>query len=613
MCGYAGFVSLYSDTSAVIANAMLDAIRQRGPDAQHICYWDRQGQQKTHSGNIGLIHSRLAIRDLSAAAEQPMSNAAGDVWICYNGEVYDWEQDSLYLQAEGFIAKTSSDTEYILNAYQAYGFEGMLAKLRGMFSFAILDLRKQKLFLARDRFGLKPLIYHYDQVAGMFAFGSTVRSVLPFLPVSKRNFLPESLDAYLAHRYIPAPKTLFKNIYRLENATCLTLDLVNFSLSSQCYWKPTAVTGDWKEELDKAIAIRTVSDRPVGVFLSGGVDSSTIAARLKAQHFDNLTCYSASFPGSSFDESEQARQFANQLDLPFRSIEIPLKISSDFERLVRDMDEPFADPSFIPTWYLARETVKEVTVVLGGDGGDEIFAGYKRYRKHLRSAWRGIKLPAAKKILAACETKGWRRFVEEISLSWEDAYTLRFSGMDVLQRTFLQPDMIINNQYWRLPDKTGRDLKHLLELDRLNYLPEYILRKADLCSMSHGLELRVPLLDHHFYQNLLSISDSERFTTPAKILLSRAAPEINPIFLRKKRGFNPPLKAWLHQDLFERYSGLGERLENLTGGQICGENCNEFIATYLKGEESLAEQVLQLLILDESLAQLDSLRQVNYG
>lgn len=610
MCGIAGFFTQQLISESV-TNQMMQGIISRGPDAQNTQYWASPHSTLISQGSAALIHSRLSIRDLSSLANQPMSNTDQSIWLCYNGEIYDWESDAEQLKQQGFSFKTSSDTEYILNAYQAYGLDGMLSKLRGMFAFALMDFKQQKLYLVRDRFGIKPLVYYFDEKRKSLAFGSTVRSVLPFLPNEQREFSSQAIDAYLAHRYIPAPSTIFSHINRLENAHYLCCDLNNYQLKKVNYWQPKASQEDWKEVLSKAIHIRTVADRPVGVFLSGGVDSSTIAAKLAEDKAQSIDCFTASFPNSHFDESEEAISFAKELELNSKAIPVPQTIQADFSKIIQDLDEPFADPSSFPTWYLAQETVKDVTVVLGGDGGDELFAGYKRHAKHNRVK-RQRYFPWLTKFIYKQNwyLKGWRKILIELSHDWVSAYALRFSGMHWSQRSFLQPEFKCKQHYWRLPEQQpSKDIKCLLEVDRLNYLPEYILRKADLCTMAHGLEQRVPLLDHHFYQAILALPDEERFTNPAKQVLQQSTNKIKAIFSRKKRGFNPPLKQWLHHELNEKRNQLGERLSYLTSQQIDAASCNQMVEAYYAGHEELAEQILQLYILDESLEQLEQLRQ----
>ena len=610
MCGIAGLIQNHTASPAVL-EAMLSALRRRGPDAEHIVGWNAQGQRNDAQPEVALLHTRLAIMDPRPEADQPFSNDNGSIWLCYNGEVYDWQQHANELRVQGVQFKTHADTEFILRGYEAWGLEGLLPKLRGMFAFAILDWNKREVFLVRDRMGLKPLVY--TTANGGLAFGSLVRSVLPAVPKEQRQFSPESIDAYLAHRYIPAPRTIFQNIHRLENAHYLHYRLDTQELTKHCYWQPHAQAGGgedaWQKELDTAIRIRTVADRPLGVFLSGGIDSSTIACRLKEQGFGQLHTFSAAFPGSSLDESPLAKDIANTLGLPNQAIPVPLTIANDFEQIVADLDEPFADPSSFPTWYLAQSTTQHVKVVLGGDGGDELFAGYKRVAKHLRTSWRRLlRLPLPR--LRDMVGKGWRKLVEEIRLNWLEAYSLRFSGMTLGQRAFLQPTLR-NPQvtYWRYPsiDRLNKlpPIKQLLAVDADNYLPEYILRKADLCTMAHGLELRAPLLDHRWVECVMALPDSIRFTQPAKRLFAEVTQRLASLklFEIKKRGFNPPLQPWLREDLKQRFEGLAQRLEQCTNGQINARRTEQLIAEYRR-RPALAEQMLQLIILDASLGQL---------
>ena len=611
MCGIAGIIGQQTLAPATLA-AVLSALRRRGPDAEHVVGWNAQGQRNDAAPEAALIHTRLAIMDPRPEADQPFSNDDGSVWLCYNGEVYDWQQHADELRRQGVQFTTHADTEFILRGYEAWGLEGLLPKLRGMFAFAILDWKKREVFLVRDRLGLKPLVY--TTANGGLAFGSLVRSVLPAVPKNQREFSAESIDAYLAHRYIPAPRTIFQHIHRLENAHYLHYRMDSQQLTKHCYWQAEPSAGDWKTELDTAIRIRTVADRPLGVFLSGGIDSSTIACRLKEQGFDHIQTFSASFPGSSLDESSVAKSIADALHLPNQEIPVPLTIAQDFEEIIADLDEPFADPSSFPTWYLSQATTQHVKVVLGGDGGDELLAGYKRIGKHLRTSWRRLlRLPLPR--LRDMVGKGWRKLVEEIRLNWLEAYSLRFSGMTPGQRAFLQP-CLKNPQvtYWRYPsiDRLNKlpPIKQLLAVDADNYLPEYILRKADLCTMAHGLELRAPLLDHRWAECVMALPDSIRFTQPAKKLFAEVTQRLASLklFEIKKHGFNPPLQPWLREDLKAQFDGLGLRLEKRTNGQINAKRTEALVAEYQR-RPALAEQILQLLILDAALNQLTQLAQ----
>jgi asparagine synthase (glutamine-hydrolysing) len=606
VCGIGGFFGTRTVASGSIER-MHDALRPRGPDAEGATLWTADLKRADAPAPNGLLSTRLSIIDPRPDANQPMANAAGDVWIAYNGEVYDWASDAKTLSAAGFRFRTHSDTEFILHAYEHWGLR-FIERLRGMFALAILDLRQRTAYIVRDRFGLKPIVYAHRPDG--FAFASTVRALLPWLPSAERQLSAESIDAFLAHRTIPAPRTVFAGMRRLPAAHYLRYDLASGKLTEHEYWRPEASSAPWLSTLDAAIQMRTVADRPLGLFLSSGIDSSVVACRLAGMGHSGLQTFTAGFPGSSFDESGEARATATHLGLPNLSIAVSNRIVDDFPRLVADLDEPFADPSSVPMWQLAREATRHVKVVLGGDGGDELFGGYKRYAKHLRTRWRrGTSLPWLK---ASSTTggRGWQRVAEELRLDWRSAYVLRFSGLRPRQRKFLEPDFAPQPHYWRMPADTGHaDLQALLEIDRLNYLPEYILRKDDLCTMAHGLELRAPFLDHRFVACVMGIPPAQRFTTPAKLFL---APALAPIvdldpFARKKRGFNPPLDGWLRGDLAPRLDGLGERLSALCAGQLNAARVDRFVAAWRGGSGNLAEQLLQLLILDESLRQLAEL------
>jgi asparagine synthase (glutamine-hydrolysing) len=603
MCGIAGFVGKRSVTPTV-RNDMLAALASRGPDARHATAWGNGYIRTEQDATAALLHARLSIRDLRVIADQPMANEAGDIWLSYNGEVYGWEADAEELKKRGYTFKTTSDTEFILNAYHAWGIEGCLARLRGMFAFTILDLRTRELHLVRDRLGIKPLVYwHRGQE---LVFGSTVRALLPYLKTAERRLSPAAIDAYLAHRYVPAPHTVFDGIQRLPHGYTARFDLNTGALTLTPYWQPRADgTLDFATTLVESVKLRTVSDRPVGLFLSGGVDSTAVASVLAQSGRRDITAYTAAFPGTEYDESAQAASVALRLGLKHEILPIESHIGDDFERIVADLDEPFADPSSFPLWYIARAASAHVKVVLGGDGGDELFAGYKRYDKHLRSAWRrGLRLPLP---ALASHTKS-AKLLDELRLGWLSAYALRFSGMPPALRRLLQPaPASVPAVYWdRMPADTTEPLRALLETDMHNYLPEYILRKGDLCTMAHGLELRVPLLDHHLYQSVLALSDEKRFTRPRKLALGAVCDTCREfkLFDTAKRGFNPPVGQWLHHELRERLAGLGARIAQSTQNQLNGPRVQQFADGFISGNNARAEQVLQLLILDTSLSQL---------
>jgi asparagine synthase (glutamine-hydrolysing) len=605
MCGIAGYFGRRVIAPASVEQ-MMAALRRRGPDAEHTRFWDAALAPTTAAAPNALLHTRLSIIDPRPLADQPMENASGDVWIAYNGEVYDWAADAETLRAQGYAFRTRSDTEFILHAYERWGID-CVARLRGMFAFALLDLRQRALYVVRDRLGLKPVVYaHRDDG---FAFASTTRALLPWLPQDARAFSAEGIDAYLAHRTIPAPRTVFSSIARLPPAHWLRYDLGSGRVDIREYWRPEPSTEPWLETFDAAIRMRTVADRPLGLFLSSGVDSSAIACRLAAMGFNRLQSFTAAFPGTSFDESALARAAADRLGFPNLAVTIPTGVAADFDRLVADLDEPFADPSSVPTWYLARETTRHVKVVLGGDGGDELFGGYKRYAKHLRTRWRRALVARGWRAPARIGGGSLQRAIEELRLDWRAAYALRFSGFTPGERAFLAPDTAPLAHYWRLPPASKDDLPTLLEIDRLNYLPDYILRKADLCTMAHGLELRAPFLDHRFVGAVMALPEATRFTTPPRRLLASAMAALGDLdpFGRKKRGFNPPLDGWLEGDLAPRLPGIGARLANASRGMLSASSVDAFMDAWRNGQKRYAEQVLQLVLLDASLNQLEAL------
>lgn len=606
MCGIAGYFGTWPLSPGAVER-MLSALRPRGPDAEHTVLWSRQFEPITCWAPNALLHTRLSIIDPRPEADQPMSNAAGDIWVSYNGEVYDWAADAQLLMGAGFQFRTRSDTEFILHAYEHWGI-GFVERIRGMFAIAICDLRQRVVYVIRDRMGLKPVVYAHQKDG--FAFASTVRALLHWLPPDARAFSPEGIDAFLAHRTVPAPRTVFARISRLPPAHFLRYDLLTGSISVRQYWQPTPSTEPWLATLDAAIRMRTVADRPLGLFLSSGVDSTTVACRLSLMGLSGLQSFTAAFPGTAHDESAEARATAQLLGFANLALPLPTAIADTFPRIVADLDEPFADPSSIPTWYLSRETTQHVKVVLSGDGGDELLGGYKRYPKHLRTRWRHSVVLPWLKTPSTIGGGSWQRVAQELRLDWRSAYVLRFSGLTPSERAYLQPDLVPQAHYWRMPNEASRaDLATLLEIDRLNYLPEYILRKEDLCTMAHGLELRAPFLDHRFVESILGLPPAIRFTKPAKKLL---APALTSLRNRdplndKKRGFNPPISGWLHKDLAPRLGGLGARLADLTMGQLSQSSVDAFIVAWRDGGRRFEEQLLQLLMLDESLTQLSAL------
>ncbi|MFZ4115568.1 MAG: asparagine synthase (glutamine-hydrolyzing) [Chthoniobacterales bacterium] len=610
MCGIAGIISDQSITPDQIEGARA-SLRSRGPDGWGVhsfSFSTKQGWHQAAVGPAALIQTRLSIRDLSIAGAQPMSSEDDSLWIIYNGEIYGWEEEARNLRERGHRFKSHTDTEFILHGYEEWG-DAILEHLRGMFAFCILDLRQRRLFLARDRLGEKPLFYTFHQ--GHFAFASTAGALSKLLGTTPR-LNPTAIDAFLTHRYIPAPLSILKDCYKLPAAHSLVVSLeegVPRATEPHEYWKPRPTTeADPAALLEESISLRLVSDRPLGLFLSGGIDSQAIASIMAHEKMlPELPTFTASFPNHhSFDESQAAEEIAQRLGLPHTSLPITMQVE-DVATIVQDLDEPFADPSAIPTWYLCQAAVQKIVVALTGDGGDEIFAGYKRYQVHTRGASflprHGLQKKWSSRALCLKTTRGGRlrRALLGYQLGWEEAYALRFSALDPLSRAFLQPDFSVQTSYWRRPEDSLSPQAWMLECDRLNYLPEYILRKSDLCGMAHGLELRSPMLDHRFFEAVQGMPASERFTRPTKKFLQQ---QIGPeALLGPKRGFNPPLRAWLHHSsLTSIYEELPSTLASLTNGQLSATRLTTLI-DLARNDQRLDELIWMFLVLAFSLKQ----------
>ncbi len=615
MCGIAGIIDQHSITQASI-EATKEALRSRGPDGSGFTlfsFGEEQGWRQAAEGPAALLQTRLSIRDTSCAGTQPMKNEDGSVWIIYNGEVYGWEEEARFLRNRGHHFISHSDTEFILHGYEEWG-DAVVERLRGMFAIAIFDLKKRRLLLARDRLGEKPLFY--TTTNGTFAFASTARALSRLVASgSKPRFDSRAIDAFLTHRYIPAPLSIIEGFQKLPAAHSLVVALETgtpVAQTPQEYWNPhtspeASRQADSATLFEESIRLRLVSDRPLGLFLSGGIDSQAIAAVMAdRQMMPELTTFTATFPDhASYDESAAATKIAARLGLDHVSLPMTMQ-ASDTAHIVRDLDEPFADPSAIPTWYLCQAAAQKIIVALAGDGGDELFAGYKRYGVHQRAArllprygftpqhWDSSSL-----CLKTSRSGRLRRALLGYQLGWQEAYALRFSALDPLSRAFLQPDFSVQTSYWKQPNGTLSPRAWMLECDRLNYLPEYILRKSDLCGMAHGLELRSPMLDHCFFEAVSGMSEIRRFSTPPKqFLIDQIGPDA---LLGPKRGFNPPLHGWLRQkNLASLREELPNMLDDLTAGQLASKRI-KILLDLARHDSRLDELTWMFVVLGLSL------------
>jgi asparagine synthase (glutamine-hydrolysing) len=587
MCGIAGIFNSKEFISHHDVQLMIDAIGHRGPDDSGItCFQTESGKwwvqpveeigvnAQNGKCDLALGHVRLSIIDLSYAGHQPMSNTDGDIWITYNGEIYNYLELRKQLENRGYRFNSRTDTEVVLYAYKEFG-KSCLEHFKGFFAFCIYDVKKRQLFLARDRLGLKPLKYYWD--GKRFAFASEIKALiqLSWIP---RTADTVAIDQYLAYRYVPSPLTGIKNIHKLPAGCSITFSLKkqNKGPLIQRYWLPrfepkVYISFEEAREtmctlLGDSIIMRLMSDVPLGVFLSGGLDSSSIVALLRKKYDGDIFTFSVGFSHEDYDERPFARAVAEHYKTVHTELTVDSRPAQDLQEIVWHFDEPFGDPSAIPSFYLAKATSDYVKVVLNGDGGDEVFAGYKRYRIHGRNRFldyfpaqiHDASMHLSEKIPFDINKKNtWgkiRRILESLSGNLADTYPLRFAGLSCKTRRLLYKDCPFMKavQYgWpseieSLLSQTEANhaIERLMALDQLTYLPDDILVKSDLAGMSHGIEARSPFLDHIFleWSNNLPFSYKNN-----KRLLREALREELPydIINRKKAGFNPPLSQWM--------------------------------------------------------------------
>jgi asparagine synthase (glutamine-hydrolysing) len=560
MCGITGVVRLDgAGADEGLVHAMTQILAHRGPDGQGVFV----------DGPVGLGHRRLAIIDLDTGA-QPMSSEDGSVVLVFNGEIYNYRELRRELESRGRVFRTASDTEVILQSYEAFGVE-CLARLRGMFAFALWDGRRRRLLLARDRVGIKPLVYSWD--GRRLVFGSEIKALLQDVTVA-RDLDWDALRDYLVFHYVPSPRTIFKSIRKLPPASYLLFDLVRAEPEVRRYWDLRLAPHDgrpdaeWTEELrwrlEDAVRSHMVSDVPLGAFLSGGMDSSAVVALMARAGGAPVRTFSIGFDETDFDELRYARAVARRYGTDHCEFVVKPDALDVLPRLAWQFDEPFADSSALPTYYVAKITREHVTVALSGDGGDETFAGYRRYAKslELHERWDYQPLRALKPLLRAVArlvppgARG-RGYVElrsedevnryyRIMTAYRDRSSVRLLNREIQAQLEPAPDGVV---FQRLALEAAiPDYVSLLQyLDVRTYLPEDILTKVDRTSMLVSLEARVPLLDHVLMEFVATMPSSLKLQRGVgKLVLKRAMEADLPteVIERRKMGFGVPLERW---------------------------------------------------------------------
>jgi asparagine synthase (glutamine-hydrolysing) len=586
MCGITGFRQTRATSfEAVTARvrAMTDSLRHRGPDDDG--FWTDP------SAGIALGHRRLSIIDLSAAGHQPMVSADGRLVMIYNGEVYSHEEIRPGLVARGIRFRGHSDSEVILESFAADGVAATLPKLIGMFAIALWDRKERSLTLIRDRLGIKPMYWAW--IDGLFLFGSELKALRAhpdWTPRINRN----AVAAFLRHNYIPAPHTIYEGVHKLEPGTLLTLPLhdepqitrywnarqvVHTARANPLRGSDAEITDRLENLLTDAVKRRMIADVPLGAFLSGGVDSSTVVALMQKAGTGKVRSFTIGFDIPGFDEAPHAKAVADHLGTEHTEMTVTAQQALEIIPKLADWyDEPFADPSQIPTYLVSAMTRRHVTVALSGDGGDELFAGYNRYRLGaFQTMWLRALPQSLRRGLARAITmvppERWSALLARLPARFgyselgdklhklASVLSLGDTG-DVYRRlvTHWEPSRAMPGA--REPDGVLWDPKIAAEfpepvaqmqfLDLVTYLPDDILTKVDRASMAVGLEARVPLLDHRVVEFAWQLPESTKIRAgrtkwALRQVLDRHVPRS--IIERPKMGFGLPLAEWLRGPL----------------------------------------------------------------
>jgi asparagine synthase (glutamine-hydrolysing) len=570
MCGIAGIIGLAGapvDPGAL--DRMTDALSMRGPD----------GRGTFIHQNVGLGHRRLSIIDLTDAASQPMVSEDGNLAITFNGEIYNFAEERVRLESKGAHFHSRSDTEMLLKLYEESG-SACVDRLRGMFAFAILDRKRNIVFLARDRLGKKPILYF--RTKDTFAFASSV-DALRTLPDCPREIDHEVVHHFLTMMYVPSPATGFVGVSKLPAAHTLTLDLTTGKEVIARYWElnyktdTTTSLSDWKAKIDalmeESVKLRMVADVPVGAFLSGGLDSATVVSYMSRLSPKPVQTFSIGSEDEDFNELPQAALIAKTFGTDHHPIILKADIVHLLPELVAAYGEPFADPSSIPSYLVARETRKNVTVALNGDGGDENFAGYVRYPIVLFSEkWH--RMPGVlHSLLRPCvagfhalrgDTFSYRckRFEDTINLPMEKRYIQYLSFFtenekrSIYASGFASTFPRTEDMYASLTEparhRATDSLHRAMSMDVDSYLADDLLPKVDRATMAHGLEARSPLLDHRLLEFTAQLPAQFQIQGGTKkwilreIMKDRLPAEI---LAKRKTGFRLPLDRWFRTDL----------------------------------------------------------------
>ncbi|MFQ5648755.1 MAG: asparagine synthase (glutamine-hydrolyzing) [bacterium] len=616
MCGICGVT--YFDHERFVSEfevrAMCAAITHRGPDDEGVC---------TH-GRFGMGMRRLSIIDL-VTGRQPISNEDDSIRVVFNGEIYNHKQVRHELEKKGHVFKTRADTEAIVHAYEEYG-ETCPEAFNGMFAFAVLDLRHQTIFLARDRLGIKPLYYYID--AEKFVFASEIKSILQIQAIPRTVDL-QALDNFLTFEYIPSPLSIFKNILKLPPGHTLTLH--DGEVVVKEYWDVCFDEQERPEEelcellldlFQDAVKLRLMSDVPLGAFLSGGIDSSSIVALMSRAMNRPVETFSIGFAESTYNESSYARTVANHFGTKHHEFILEPNALELTEKLVAHLDEPFGDFSIFPTYLVSKMAREFVTVSLSGDGGDELFGGYDTYiANRMGNAYSRIPRPFRSGLLSPIfgklpptdKKKGLlnrvKRFDEGMQLPADLQHTRWMIFMQSQEKARLYaPETLAALQgldsYGFIRDcfdhaPTSDKLNQQLYVDIKTYLVDDILVKVDRMSMATSLETRVPFLDHRFVEFAATVPGHLKLKgTKTKYLLKKAMGTLLPEEIRKrgKEGFSIPIKNWLKTDLRALMLDVLAPEKIRREGFFSSKYVEKLISEHLNGHENHSHRLWALMV-----------------
>jgi asparagine synthase (glutamine-hydrolysing) len=615
MCGIAGVVSTTreSDISEALVRHMCNQIVHRGPDDEGILVQD----------GAGLGMRRLSIIDISGG-HQPVFNESRSAWIVYNGETYNFPELRAELESRGHRFYTKSDTEVVVHLYDEMGAD-CVQKLRGMFALAIYDKTKRKLVLARDRLGKKPL--HYALVGDKLYFASEIKSILAVAPeLAEVN--AQGLHEYLYYGYVPDPITAFTGIHKLPPGHLLEFEKGEIRIRQ--YWDLPAYNThipkseeECLEELEhrllEATRIRLISDVPLGAFLSGGTDSSTVVALMARASSAPVKTFSIGFKKDDFNEAEYARIVARKFGTDHHEMILEPDVVQTVEHLTSTLEEPFGDSSMLPTYYVSQMARQHVTVALSGDGGDEIFAGYDRYRIHsdrkifdhvpewARKFFRNQVFPRLPNKMQG------RRFSYNVSLPWQERYIDGMSFLPSFERDAPllsddfreilshgdKPENVLRRYFASAP--AHDPVSQVLYVDTKSYMVGDILTKVDRMSMLNSLEVRVPILDHKFIEWVTGLPPEWKLRgSQQKYILRKLAERVGvprEVLYREKRGFSLPLVHWMRNELKDMLMILLEP-RTLQRGYFVADGVRRLMDDHVLRGKTMTGRIWRLLMFE---------------